>query len=205
MNNRAEQKARILQLSRELFTTYGFERTTLRQISQTANIAELKLHYLFPQGKQQILNDVVTIGFRKRLQVLQSSDSGLVITRLNDALKSIDDIFNSLWQVFSDQENYQSFMILVHERILLSDVQVRELIELNGMVETRINRVLQASKPLLTISEANISLVAGMIAALFQKSVFDELLVRHHREVAQSERQKVLIQVRLILLQNGVK
>ena len=196
MRKKQEQKARIVQLARELFTQYGYQETTMRQISKTAHMAEGLIYYYFPHGKQEILNDVIVTGINNRIQLVNTNKSTPL--NLKETYRDIENIFTTLWDAFQDRDNYQSFLITVHERVLLTDAQSKWLEQMTCSVEKQIAVILRSSTDFLE-SNTDVDLLADIIVSIFQKSIFNNILLKGQREVSNQGKRKVLIELHVVL------
>ncbi|AYG37339.1 TetR/AcrR family transcriptional regulator [Lactiplantibacillus pentosus] len=196
MRKTQERKARIVQLARELFTKYGYQKTTMRQISKTAHMAEGLIYYYFPHGKQEILNNVIVTGMNNRIQLVNTNKSAPL--NLKETYRDIEKMFTTLWNAFQDRDNYQSFLITVHERVLLTDAQSKWLEQMTGSIERQITMILKSSTDFLE-SNTDIYLLADVIVSIFQKSIFNNILLRGQREVPSQEKRKALIELHVVL------
>ncbi|ETY74423.1 TetR/AcrR family transcriptional regulator [Lactiplantibacillus fabifermentans] len=197
MTKSAQQSEKILKVARQLFATKGYEATTTRQINQAAGTAEGLLYYYFPHGKRQILDTIVHIGVQERLDVFAARPMSDV-TASNLASRLLE-LFDLLWTTFSSEENYQAFIITVRERALLSDEQSAWLMERIDEVQAQLADSLRMLPEFLTISDAQLNDWVGIIFSIFQKTIYDELLIRNHRQLPELVRDEVINRIELLI------
>lgn len=112
------RRTQILTTARRLFATHGFAATTTRELNQEVGIADGLLYYYFPQGKQELLDTIVTSGLKERLTTA-TVDMHAATTPL--ALENIlMRLFINIWDELTEPCNYQVFVITIRERHLLS-------------------------------------------------------------------------------------
>ncbi|WP_089088044.1 TetR/AcrR family transcriptional regulator [Secundilactobacillus pentosiphilus] len=192
-----QHKEKILEISREMFAKHGYEATTTRMINQEAGTAEGLMYYYFPHGKHEILDTIVCQGIINRVNQLQ--------TTFNDCYTKADleerlmKIFEDIWQVFQDKENYQSFVITIHERMLLSDDQADWLLQvLEGLVD-EIAGQLKSAPILQTMPEDQYRPLARVIVSIFQKIIYDELLIKNNRQLTEQMKAQIRPQLKVVL------
>ncbi|GAX04988.1 TetR family transcriptional regulator [Secundilactobacillus pentosiphilus] len=192
-----QHKEKILEISREMFAKNGYEATTTRMINQEAGTAEGLMYYYFPHGKHEILDTIVCQGIINRVNQLQ--------TTFNDCYTKADleerlmKIFEDIWQVFQDKENYQSFVITIHERMLLSDDQADWLLQvLEGLVD-EIAGQLKSAPILQTMPEDQYRPLARVIVSIFQKIIYDELLIKNNRQLTEQMKAQIRPQLKVVL------
>lgn len=191
------QKEKIIKVARELFAAKGFEATTTRKINKAAGTAEGLLYYYFPHGKHEILDTIVYRGIMSRMNQIQISFDGCdSITDLENRLMAV---FEQVWQVFQDEASYQSFMITIRERMLLSDKQANWLLQvLEGLVDM-ITAQFKTIASILPVDEAQYRPLARVIASIYQKVIYDELLIRNNREMTPAIEASLRPQLQLVL------
>ena len=140
-------------------------------INQAAGTAEGLMYYYFPHGKHEILNTIVHQGIINRVNQLQMTFNDCVTK--TDLEQRLMLIFENIWQVFQDKENYQSFVITIHERMLLSDVQ--------------------------SISKSQYRPLARVIVSIFQKVIYDELLIKNNRQLTDEMKDLIRPQLSVVL------
>lgn len=191
------QKEKIIKVARELFAAKGFEATTTRKINKAAGTAEGLLYYYFPHGKHEILDTIVYRGIMSRMNQIQISFDGChTISDLENRLMMV---FGQVWQVFQDEASYQSFMITIRERMLLSDKQANWLLQvLEGLVDM-ITAQFKTVARILPVDEAQYRPLARVIASIYQKVIYDELLIRNNREMTPAIEASLRPQLQLVL------
>lgn len=192
-----QQREKLLSISREMFAENGYEATTTRMINQAAGTSEGTLYYYFPQGKHEILDTIIYQGVINRVNQLQVSfeDCETVV----DIEKRLLSVFEEIWQVFRNEENYQSFMITIHERMLLSDHQANWLLKVTEQLVNQIAEQLNHAKPLAAMTDKQRRAMARVIISIFQKIIYDELLIKNNRELPAETRNQIIPQLRVIL------
>lgn len=192
-----QHKEKILEISREMFAKNGYEATTTRMINQKAGIAEGLMYYYFPHGKHEILDTIVYQGIINRVNQLH-----IVFTDCHtkvDLEKRLMQIFESVWQVFQDKENYQSFVITIHERMLLSNDQADWLLQvLEGLVD-EIAKQLKTAPTLQSIPADQYRPLARVIVSIFQKVIYDELLIKDNRQLTEQMKVQIRPQLSVVL------
>lgn len=195
-----QQKNKILAVARESFTQKGFEATTTRQINKQAGISEGLLYYYFPHGKREILDEIIYQGIVER-----NKSADLSFGRV-DSIADIETemirFFSQVWQVFEKEENYQSFMITIRERMLLTDEQSKWLLDLMRSVSDALVDFLTKSFQQLEIKTENIQQIGEISMSIFQKVIYDELLIKNNRAttpmVADTVKQEIHVLLSLV-------
>lgn len=195
MSKSEQQKNKIIAIASELFATIGFEATTTRKINQRDGIAEGLLYYYFPHGKREILDTIVRGGVEQRLVVFDPSST---VASANAEQRLIA-LFDRIWDSFVADRGYQAFIIMVRERALLSAEQSKWLIESMQQIGQRLSVILQGAPNFESFPPQDLADLAAIIAALFQRTVYDELLIGNHRQLPAGVRDRVLRQLHLIL------
>lgn len=192
-----QHKDKILKISREMFAEKGYEATTTRMINQAAGTAEGLMYYYFPHGKHEILDTIVYQGIINRANQLQAKFDDC--TTKDDLEERLMQIFENIWQVFQDKENYQSFVITIHERTLLSDDQADWLLQvLEGLVD-QIAEQLQTAPVLATLSKDQYRPLARVIVSIFQKVIYDELLIKDNCQLTDQMKNRIRPQLEVVL------
>jgi len=194
MKKSAQQRQNIMDVGRQLFAQKGYAGTSTRQINEQAGIAEGLLYYYFPQGKHQLLDVIVREGVDSRMRVahelLDNWDG-------SDVEAHVMALFDGIATVIQDEVGYQSLLITVREREILSDDQSAWLIQSFDGVQASL------AKSFLTLpthrTPAELQTLEHTLMSIFIRMLFDELLLRNHRHLAPGTREKVDQQVRLVL------
>ena len=95
-----ESAERILEIAARLFSTHGYEATTLRSIADVAGLKTASLYYHF-KSKDELLDAVVATGLRKAVEAFQAAQAELAPDstfeqRLHAAVRSHLKIMQSL-------------------------------------------------------------------------------------------------------------
>lgn len=192
-----QQKNKILAVARELFTQKGFEATTTRQINKQAGISEGLLYYYFPHGKREILDAIIYQGIVERTKFIGLSFGD--VNSVKDIEQQMTGFFDQVWQVFKKEENYQSFMITIRERMLLTDDQSKWLLDLMNTILGSLVEFLTKSFQKLSIDTSNVQQIAEIIMSIFQKVIYDELLIKNDRKTSSAVVAGVEEQIHVLL------
>lgn len=192
------QRSKLLTIAREKFAQNGFEATTTREINKAAGTAESLLYYYFPHGKKQLLDTIVRDGVLTRTCQLTVDFSK--VRSVTGLEKKIMAVFDELWQVFADEASYQSFLITIRERALLSPEQAGWLeTALATMVQQLASAFDKVAPSLPQLQPQDHATFARVIVAVFQKSLYDELLIRDNRQISAASRASVQQDIHLLL------
>ncbi|MFC6253692.1 TetR/AcrR family transcriptional regulator [Secundilactobacillus hailunensis] len=192
-----QHREKILGISREMFANKGYEATTTRMINQAAGTAEGLMYYYFPHGKHEILDTIVYQGIINRVNQLQFTFADcLTKDELEQRLMSI---FESIWLAFQEEENYQSFMITIHERMLLSDDQAGWLLQVLDGIVGQIATQLKTAPTLQPMSEKQAQPLARVIVSIFQKVIYDELLIKNNRQLTERMKDQIRPELSVVL------
>lgn len=191
------QKEKIVRIAREMFATNGFEATTTRKINQEAGIAEGLMYYYFPHGKRQILDTIVYEGVMARL-----SKAKFVFQNINSAADletALMASFENIWASFDDEQLYQSFMITVRERPLLSDKQANWLLDTLDNLRKQLGDGLANMTGTFKIPAESTQTLAQVLLAIYQKVIYDQLLIINDRQLDDKMAQTMRPQIALLL------
>ncbi|MFD1465747.1 TetR/AcrR family transcriptional regulator [Lapidilactobacillus mulanensis] len=191
------QKNKILNAARELFATKGFEATTTREINRQTDSAEGLLYYYFPHGKREILDTIIYEGIQSRTNAIDFKFHS--VSSVADIEQQLLNAFDQIWQIFSQQENYYSFMITIRERALLSNKQAKWLQDLIKEVRQLLIDFLTPATEKLGLQQDNIPQLVDIILSLFQSSIYDELLINNNQELNNQISHTVQSQLHLIV------
>ncbi|WP_334330023.1 TetR/AcrR family transcriptional regulator [Companilactobacillus sp. HBUAS59699] len=191
------QKEKILKAAQDLFAEKGFEATTTREINRTVGISDGSLYYYFPDGKKQILDMIVEKGMVHREKSI--SQVTIKVESLADLEQQIMDIYDSICEIFSDEDGYRAFMITIRERAILSNEQSKWI----SQVLTRIKQLLMTSidtiKSQIRISADDVSTLADLIIAILQRSIYEELLIKNKKTIGLDVKEATIAQVHLFI------
>jgi AcrR family transcriptional regulator len=194
MKKSEQQRQNIIDVGRRLFAQQGYAGTSTRQIKEQAGIAEGLLYYYFPQGKRQLLDAIVHEGVDQRMRVANALLDDWDNTHIEEHMMAL---FDGITQVVQDEVGYQSLLITVRERQLLSDEQSAWLIQAFDGVQTRLTTALQNLET--NRRPADLATLAQTLMSLSVKALFEELLLRNHRYLSAATRDQVAQQVHLVL------
>ncbi|MFC6261744.1 TetR/AcrR family transcriptional regulator [Levilactobacillus fujinensis] len=195
MKKSDQQRQNIIDVGRELFAEKGYAETSTRMINEQAGIAEGLLYYYFPKGKRQLLDTIVHEGIVVRKNMAEIQLQGW---RSDNLEERVVNLFNTFWKSFNNDAGYQSFLITIRERTLLSDEQSQWLISTIAGVEKRIAVALREVDPRPERQE-RLADIAQLIMSIFQRTVYDELLIRDSRNPAAMNREDIRREIRLVL------
>lgn len=191
------QREKIISIAREMFAENGFEATTTRKINQEAGIAEGLMYYYFPHGKREILDTIVYQGVTERMKQVHFTLTDCEST--DDLEQRLLTVFKRVWSIFQNEENYQSFMITIRERMLLSQGQADWLLGvLNGLVD-QIAVQFKAISAILPIQSDQCHPLARVVVSIYQKVIYDELLIKNNRHMTPEITAQLQPQLHLVL------
>ncbi len=197
MTKSDDQRAKILDVARDLFAEKGFEGTTTRELNKALGIADGLLYYYFPHGKQEILDTIVQQGVEQRINEVQVDFAGATTT---DQLEvRFGTIIRQIWQLFASEDNYQSFMITVRERMLLSDDESGWLSAVTTAVEGNICDALAAIAEEMGWTETSARMRGQVCMSIIQSKLYDELLIKDHRELQETALLGMKAQIHFVL------
>jgi TetR/AcrR family transcriptional repressor of lmrAB and yxaGH operons len=192
-----QPKDKIIDVARKLFASRGFEATTTRMINKAAGISEGALYYHFPHGKQEILDTIVQQGIESRVSLLTVSLTNS--TTVTDIETQMMTLFDQLWQAFQSETSYQSFIITIRERMLLSDEQSHWLIDAIQQIQARLSQAFQNIEKLALNDSKAADNLAMIVMSIFQKVLYDELLIKNQRRLSADVRERVRQQIHFLL------
>ncbi|WP_143461392.1 TetR/AcrR family transcriptional regulator [Levilactobacillus enshiensis] len=195
MKKSDQQRQNIIDVGRALFAKNGYAGTSTRMINEQAGIAEGLLYYYFPQGKRQLLDTIVHDGIvaRRNTAAIQLQD-----WHADNLADQVMTLFHTFWQSFDNDAGYQSFLITIRERPLLSAEQSQWLISTIEGVQEQITTALRGVDPRPEQRE-RLATIAQLIMSIFQRTVYDELLIRDSRNPAAMDRADVRREICLVL------
>lgn len=168
-------RTQILNAARHLFATQGYAETTTRMLNAQLDDAAGLLYYYFPRGKRQLLDAILACGaqwplpvFDWQLQNVHTADA---------AAAQIAAGFADLWTIMLTPAHLETIMILIRERNLLARDQTVWLQRRYAAVASALQAALEAAGCPLVARQA--PLIAETIMALFQKRIFDAILVEN--------------------------
>lgn len=198
MEKGAHQRAHLIDVARDLFAAQGYEATTTRALNQAAGTSDGLLYYYFPHGKQDILDTIVEEGLTRR-----ANEFTVDFTQVNSKQALADQLvtlIDGVWQSLAREDNYQSFIITVRNRMRLSPVGSDWLDGYTNSLERRILTGLATVGPKLGYTEAQIPVLTSIIAALVISPLFTELLLRNQRTLANDQLTQLQTQIDFLLV-----
>lgn len=197
MTKSEQQRENILAVAREMFASKGFEATTTRELNNRLDIADGLLYYYFPHGKKQILDTIVKQGIQTRVNSIDVAFSD--VTDASALTRKLVSVFDNMWDLFGDEANYQSFMITIRERALLSDEQSNWIDEtLNSLQDKLADSIKQA--PIFNdLIVDNADNLASIVVGIYEKTIYDNLLIRDQRWINNEQRAKIIDQIHLLV------
>lgn len=197
MEKGAHQRAHLIDVARDLFAAQGYEATTTRALNQAAGTSDGLLYYYFPHGKQDILDTIVEEGLTRRANEF-TVDFSRVDSKA-DLAEQLVRLIDGVWQSLAREDNYQSFIITVRNRMLLSQAGSDWLDGYTSGLEQRILAGLATVGPKLGYSEGQIPVLTSIIAALVISPLFTELLLRNQRTLAIDQLTQLKSQIEFLL------
>src|SRR4051794_29418505 len=87
MREGTDLKETILRETEGLFTAHGFAGTSIKQIAIASGCTTAALYYYFPQGKTQILREVVRCSFAQEFTAI--IEAGRAATSLDEWVRAL--------------------------------------------------------------------------------------------------------------------
>lgn len=200
MSKSDDQRAKIVDVARDLFAEKGYEATTTRELNKAIGIADGLLYYYFPHGKQEILDTIVRQGLENRINEVAFDLSGVTTTA--ELVDQLLQLFRTVWDLFTREDNYQSFMITVRERMLLSDDESSWMNTVLAGIQTEIMQALRPHANLLPGSEADVPVVASIIMDILQRHLYEALLISNRRELSDATAAQMRKELQFMLFQH---
>ena len=192
-----QQREHILDVARDLFAQNGYEATTTRQLNKAVGIADGLMYYYFPHGKQEILDTIVQQGIARTEGEVQLDMAG--VTNRAEVEDRILAFIQQVWGLFTREDNYQSFMITIRERMLLTDAESSWLHNITASIESNIEKALRAVTDVLDCEPEDAPQLASLIIAIMERTLYDELLVRSNRTLAPDQIDQLRAEVHFLL------
>lgn len=200
MSKSDDQRAKIVDVARDLFAEKGYEATTTRELNKALGIADGLLYYYFPHGKQEILDTIVRQGLENRISEVAFDLSGVTTTA--ELVDQLLQLFRTVWDLFTREDNYQSFMITVRERMLLSDDESSWMNTVLAGIQTEIMQALRPHANLLPGSETDVPVVASIIMDILQRHLYEALLISNRRELSDATAAQMRKELQFMLFQH---
>jgi len=194
MKKSEQQRQNIIDVGRKLFAEKGYAGTSTRELNEQAGIAEGLLYYYFPKGKRQLLDIIVHEGVTDRLRMAHERLEGWTSENVEH---HVLDLFDGISSVVQEDVGYQSFIITVRERALLSDEQSAWLMaSFDGVQEQIADVFLGISKD---HDPAEVRTLSQTVMSIFVKMLFEDLLLHDRRKISDESRKRVAAQIHLVL------
>ncbi|WP_125712880.1 TetR/AcrR family transcriptional regulator [Companilactobacillus kedongensis] len=191
------QKDKIIKVAQSMFSEQGYDATTTREISRKADISDGSLYYYFPDGKREILDTIVQRGIESRTLIIDDWFSD--IKTVEELEAQIIGLYEQICSIFEDEDGYRSFMITIRERPLLSDAQSDWLIKILDNIQIKLGKKFHTLLPLLKINEDDLVNATGAIVAIFQKSLYDELILKNKEMISNEIKKKTEAEISLLI------
>jgi len=191
------QKDKIIKVAQSMFSEQGYDATTTREISRKADISDGSLYYYFPDGKREILDTIVQRGIESRTLIIDDWFSD--IKTVDELEAQIIGLYEQICSIFEDEDGYRSFMITIRERPLLSDAQSDWLIKILDNIQIKLGKKFHTLLPLLKINEDDLVNATGAIVAIFQKSLYDELILKNKEMISNEIKKKTEAEISLLI------
>lgn len=201
MEKGEKQRAHLIDVARDLFAQKGYEATTTRALNQAAGTSDGLLYYYFPHGKQQILDTIVREGVVQRVDDLQLNLSAVDTPEALE--RKLTDFIVAVWQLFVREDNYQSFMITIRERMLLSDEESAWLARYTENIRTKLTDAFGSVVSILSCSKAQVPVLVDIMIALVQGTLYEQLIIQNKRNVDDAQMQKLQREIHLVLNSNN--
>lgn len=195
------QREKLICIARAQFAAKGYAATTTRAINREMGSAEGLMYYYFPHGKQELLRAIVHEGVTNRLNQVQFDFTG--IQTKAEFKRRLQRVFDRLAKLFEDQASYESFIITIRERHLLAGDESSWLSQVLSKMAEALTAALAAADNRLQVTNADCKGFAQIKLAIFQKVIYDELLIKNRRHI--SSQAKATISPALDLLMNLVQ
>jgi len=194
MKKSEQQRQNIIDVGRKLFAEKGYAGTSTRELNEQAGIAEGLLYYYFPKGKRQLLDIIVHEGVTDRLRMAHERLEGWTSENVEH---HVLDLFDGISSVVQEDVGYQSFIITVRERALLSDEQSAWLMaSFDGVQEQIADVFLGISKD---HDPSEVRTLSQTVMSIFVKMLFEDLLLHDRRKISDESRKRVAAQIHLVL------
>lgn len=193
MTKNNNQREKILDTARDLFAEKGFEATTTRELNKTIGIADGLLYYYFPEGKQEILDTIVQESFEQRLVALKIDFSN--VETIQQLESSLIQFVEGIWSYFTSEDNYQSFLITVRERMMLSDEESDWLEKVFQQIEDNICQSLIDISPQFNWKSEDAEVRGKLCTSVIQSKIYSELLLKDNRELTKEIEQSIEQQI----------
>ncbi|WP_127849187.1 TetR/AcrR family transcriptional regulator [Lacticaseibacillus hulanensis] len=198
MTKSDDQRAKILDVARDLFAEKGFEGTTTRELNKTLGIADGLLYYYFPHGKQEILDTIVQQGLESRVSEITFDFSG--VDNVDDLVDRIMHLFTKVWELFTREDNYQSFMITVRERMLLSDEESSWMKTILVAIQQEIHDAMLPLAAMIQRTDKDIPVLTNLVMDILQRHLYEALLISNQREMTATTKAEMRKELEFLLV-----
>lgn len=187
-----QRREQILKTAQKMFAEQGFANTTTRQLNQTVGIADGLLYYYFPQGKQALLDTIVTSGLNERLFAIRMQLRG--VETLEALEQAMWKFFEAVWAVFSEPQGDQIFVITVRERHLLSE-QASAWLDQSAVKFVQTLSAQLATMPWLKLKVPEATQLASICIDLLRNSLATDLLFADRQVISEATKRRVASQL----------
>lgn len=116
-----ETRQKLLDTAVVLFSTQGYSKTSIRALARQVGLSDGILYHHFPQGKQQILEVLLTQGIQKALAQLNLFNQDLENSPLDKVLNTLCEL---CVQLFSQHKALLKVILRESENMQLSEIHV---------------------------------------------------------------------------------
>ncbi|AKP66174.1 TetR/AcrR family transcriptional regulator [Companilactobacillus ginsenosidimutans] len=191
------KKNDILNVAQGMFYKKGYEATTTREINKSVGISDGSLYYYFPNGKREILDTIVKEGTISRIGIIHANFSNL--ESIEDLEDRLIDFNSKIAAIFNKKNNYQSFLITIRERNILTEEQSEWISEMMDQNVKNLADGLKILDRFGVLDRAEFENLAEIIISIIQKSVYDELIIRNQKRISDKVIKRVNAKLHLFL------
>lgn len=191
LNDNKDTKMHILNTSIMLFSTLGYNETSIRKISKEAGVNVSMISYYFG-GKEGILRDIVksvTERFTSFLNEFDLTDMNTTMIALKQFLEYLEDNRPQIKILFSEMGKGYDYLIPVKEKIVELQGKLSELI----LGSNKSGNSLDLTRKLKIMTD----IILGMIFSdyIFDFSSFNDSITLEEKTFWQEEKIQMLINI----------
>jgi len=116
-----ETRQKLLDNALLLFSEQGYSKTSIRALARKVDLSDGILYHHFPQGKQQILNVLLTQGVQQALTQLNQFNQDLEHSPLEKVLHTLCEL---CVQLFSNNKALLKVILRESENMQLSEIHI---------------------------------------------------------------------------------
>lgn len=197
MSKGEQQRAHLIDVARDLFVQRGYEGTTTRMLNKAAGTSDGLLYYYFPHGKQEILDTIVQEGVQQRVDDTQIDFTA--VKNRPELEVALTRFITGIWQLFVREDNYQSFMITIRERMVLSENESAWLRQFADDIRERLLHAMRKLDTALGYSIDQINVMTEAVVAVMESTLYEQLLIKNSRTFDEHQTVKLRQMLQLIL------